>query len=292
MHNFQANYDKILQVLNSIEPRNSFLTQIRKPKLSDKELISMNLTSEYMGIDSESQLFRILPLSLYSKIERSVYNRRKRKLFYAQDQIRKKLVHQFHEFEDYFIVDSMPLEVCKLSRASRSKICRESIENSPNRGYCASQSMSYFGYKLHAVCSVNGVIGNFDLSKASVHDIHYLKDIKNQMKDCVLLADKGYLSSKYQLDLFTYSNIKIEVPMRKNQRNYKKQPYVFRKSRKRIETIFSQLCDQFMIRRNDAKSFDDFKTRILAKITAMTIIQFINKFHFERNINNLKINIT
>ena len=80
--------------------------------------------------------------------------------------------------------------------------------------------------------------------------------------------------------------------MRKNQRNYKKQPYVFRKSRKRIETIFSQLCDQFMIRRNYAKSFDGFKTRILAKITAMTIIQFINKFHFERNINNLKINIT
>ncbi len=76
--------------------------------------------------------------------------------------------------------------------------------------------MSYFGYKLHAVCSVNGVIGDFDLSKASVHDIHYLKDIKNQMKDCVLLADKGYLSSKYQFDLFTHSNIKIEVPMRKN----------------------------------------------------------------------------
>ena len=33
------------------------------------------------------------------------------------------------------------------------------------------------------------------------------------MKDCVFLADKGYL--KHQLDLFTYSNIKIEVPMRK-----------------------------------------------------------------------------
>lgn len=140
--------------------------------------------------------------------------------------------------------------------------------------------MSYFGYKLHAVCSVNGVIGNFDLSKASVHDMHYLKDIKNQMKDYVLLADKGCISSKYQLDLFTYSNIKIEVPMKKNQHNYKKQPYVFRKSRKRIETLFSQLCDQFMIRRNYAKSFDGFKTRILAKITAMTIIQFINKFHF------------
>jgi len=37
------------------------------------------------------------------------------------------------------------------------------------------------------------------------------------MKECVLLADKGYLSSKYQLALFTYSNIKIEVPIRNNQ---------------------------------------------------------------------------
>ena len=61
--------------------------------------------------------------------------------------------------------------------------------------------------------------------------------------------------------------------------------------RKRIETLFSQLCDQFMIRRNYAKSFQGFKTRILSKLTSLTIIQFINKFVFDRNINNLKINI-
>ena len=112
------------------------------------------------------------------------------------------------------------------------------------------------------------------------------------MKDCTLLADKGYLSNKYQLDLFESSNIKIEAPMRINQHNYKKQPYVFRKSRKRIETLFSQLCDQFMIRRNYAKSFHGFKTRMLTKITAMTIIQYLNKFEFNRNINNIKVNIT
>jgi len=81
--------------------------------------------------------------------------------------------------------------------------------------------------------------------------------------------------------------------MRINQENYKRQPYIFRKSRKRIETLFSQLCDQFMIRRNYyAKSFLGFKTRVISKITALTIIQYINKFSFDRNINNLKINIT
>jgi hypothetical protein len=76
--------------------------------------------------------------------------------------------------------------------------------------------------------------------------------------------------------------------MRSNQKQFKPQPYVFRKSRKRIETLFSQLCDQFMIRRNYAKSFEGFKTRILAKITALTLIQFINKFIFDRPINKIK----
>ncbi len=126
----------------------------------------------------------------------------------------------------------------------------------------------------------------FDISKASVHDIHYLKDIKNQFNDCVILGDKGYLSIDYQLDMFENKQIKLEIPMRRNQNNYHKQPYIFRKKRKRIETLFSQLCDQFKIRNNYAKSFSGFKTRILSKLTSLTIIQYINKFIFDRNINN------
>ena len=75
---------------------------------------------------------------------------------------------------------------------------------------------------------------------------------------------------------------------RMNQVNYKPQPYVLRKSRKRIETLFSQLCDQFIIRRNYAKTIEGFKTRILAKITALTLVQYINKFIFDRPINKIK----
>ncbi len=41
----------------------------------------MNLTAEYISIDSECQLFREILIDLKSKIERSVYNRKKRKLF-------------------------------------------------------------------------------------------------------------------------------------------------------------------------------------------------------------------
>lgn len=47
----------------------NFLNQIRKLRLSDMELIAIDLTSEYMGIDSEYQLFRILPDKLNLRIE-------------------------------------------------------------------------------------------------------------------------------------------------------------------------------------------------------------------------------
>ena len=107
--------------------------------------------------------------------------------------------------------------------------------------------MRYYGYKLHVVCSVAGVFENVDISKASVHDIHYLKDIKHQLKDYVLLVDKGYLSENYQIGLFQSANINLKTPMRINQKNYQKQFYIFRKSRKRIETLFSQFSDQFTI---------------------------------------------
>ncbi|MEN9918364.1 MAG: hypothetical protein RL662_800, partial [Bacteroidota bacterium] len=70
----------------------------------------------------------------------------------------------------------------------------------------------------------------------------------------------------YQRDLFSSNQIRLEVPMRRNQHDYKPQAYIFRKSRKRIETFFSQLCDQFMIRRNYAKSFDGFKTEYYLKL--------------------------
>jgi len=79
--------------------------------------------------------------------------------------------------------------------------------------------------------------------------------------------------------------------MRKNQKNHQDQPYIIKKSRKKIETLFSQLCNQFIIRRNYARSFLGLKTRIRSKITTLTIIQTINK-SANRNIDNLKINMT
>ncbi|MBF4211693.1 IS982 family transposase, partial [Pseudomonas donghuensis] len=51
-------------------------------------------------------------------------------------------------------------------------------------------------------------------------------------------------------------------------------PYA--KARKRSETKFSQLCDHFMLFRNYAKQTPGLFTRIIGKISAFTVLQYIN----------------
>lgn len=167
-------------------------------------------------------------------------------------------------------------------------ICQETDGAESNYGYCAVHKAYYFGYKIHAVCTPNGTVKTFDISSASTHDIQYLNDLKTQLHHCVLVDDKGYLSQQYQQDLFDTAAIRLETPMRRNQLDFATFSPVMRKARKRIETLFSQLCDQFMIRRNYAKSFQGLSTRILSKLTALTLIQWLN-LRNGNHLNNIKI---
>lgn len=291
MNNLIQNYEIILKELQKTCSHINSNHQIRKPKLSNIELVALNITAEYMSLDSELQLFRAIQgTKLQDKIERSVYNKRKRKLFPYIEKIHKNLSEKFSHFTDVFIVDSTPIEICKISRANRSEIC-STEEIKPSFGYCAAQKTRYFGYKLHAVCDKNGVFHSFDFSPANVHDVNYLKDIKEIFKNCLLIGDRGYISKELQIDLFNYSNINLSVPMRKNQYDFVEFSKKKAKIRKRIETAISQLNGQFKIHINFAKTFEGLATRIVSKITSFTMIQYLNFFVFKRSLNKLKVNL-
>jgi hypothetical protein len=127
------------------------------------------------------------------------------------------------------------------------------------------------------------------LTKTSIHDVHYLTQVKHSgLNNCTLLGDKGYLSRSPQLDPFSSCNVKLEIPMRSNQKDYTLYPTDFRKFRKRIETLFSQLCDKFMFKHNYTKTLFGLSVRILTKVTSVTLLQHINLKN-GNPINNFKI---
>lgn len=297
MHNIKTNFDKILRLVKDIlggeiNENGNYLRRGTRPRFSDIEVITLSLTAECLSIDSENYLFSKLNKEYIDEfkniISRRQYNDRRKLLFDKTERVRKLLSERLNRQADIFAIDSMPIEICKLSREKRNKMGKESIHHSPDKGYCASQKKYFYGYKLHSVCSAAGVIESLDLTKASVHDVHYLKDVKEMLSNCVITGDKGYIGKQNQIDLFETAGIRLEVPLRNNQKEQKPVIRILKKVRKRIETVFSQLCDQFMIQRNYAKSFTGFKSRILAKVTAMTLLQFLNKFIYNLSVGRIK----
>lgn len=80
--------------------------------------------------------------------------------------------------------------------------------------------------------------------------------------------------------------------MRKNQHNYVPFSKAKGKIRKCIETNFSPLHGQFLWVTNHAKSFLGLVTRLLSKITAFTMIQYLKFFILKKPISKIKTNLT
>ena len=261
MHQLALNYQK-----ECYDERNKWASQ---------------LAAETESIDSEKWLFDY-KLQEYKDcipnlISRRQFNDRRKKTAGLCEELRKRVAMEMDGGEEQFFVDSKPIEVCRVARGKRCKMGRTGdFSQAPDFGFCASQNTYYFGYKLHALCWLCGVIHSYDLSKASAADLHYMKDVKHAYHDCSIYGDKGYIGADVQLDLFETAHIRLECPYRLNQKDWKPTFIPFAKARKRIETIFSQLTDQFLAIRNYAKITNGLFARIIGKISALTILQYVN----------------
>ena len=285
MYNFVTKFGKILEICkqfagNRVNEKGNVARCGVVPTFSDLEVVALSLTSEAFGFDSENYLFNRLnkecPGVIPNLITRRQYNQRRKKTKSLGEEIRKAIARKIDSGESVFCIDSKPVKVCQNARGKRCSIGKADIEHAPAWGYCASQNMHYYGYKLHALCGITGVIHSYDMTAANVHDLYHLKDVKWEYHDCMILGDKGYLSAPIQQDLFQTANITLEVPYRLNQKNWRQPSWAYKRFRKRIETIFSQLNDHFMMIRNYAKQPEGLFTRMAAKVAAFTMMQYFN----------------
>lgn len=297
MHNIKTNFDRFCQIVkhtlsDKLNAEGNLQFYPRQPKMNDCSIIALAICAESISIDSENYLWSKIKKDHHKDfpdlIDRSNFNKRRRRLRLFIHQVSLHLSQQLNKEEDVYLVDSIPVPICRIAREQRCKFGKEKFETAPDKGYSAVSKSYYYGYKLHMVTSVSGVFHSIDLSKASVHDVYFLQNIKHSnLNDALLIADKGYISKEMKTDLFHACNIQLATPSRSNQKEQSTWCPVFRKSRKRIETLFSQLCDQMMLKRNYAKTVDGLITRLFTKISAITVLQFIN-YSNNKPLNHLK----
>lgn len=297
MHDLKTNFDKILPIVKEtlaeqLDQEGNLQFYPRAPQLSDVQVICLSLLQEALSIDSEHWFWSKLQADYGQAFPElphlSNYNRRRKRLAGPTQQLARLWGQALCPHEDTFMVDSIPVPVAHIAREHSTTVCRKRFHTAPDKGYSAVLGQYYIGYKLHVVLTLDGVYHSMELTKASVHDAKYLKEIKHSgLRNCLLLADKGYLSAQGQQELFYSKGIELQTPMRRNQAGYQPWPMVFKKARRRVETTFSQLCDQMMLKRNYGKSFVGLRTRLIAKVTAVTLLQYLNKQN-NRPINHIK----
>lgn len=286
MHDLRPMYEKILSIatemFDEVNELGNFHYSPRTPKMSDLQVMSLAIASESAGIDSENLLFSKLRTDYKATfpelIERSRFNRRRRNLQSEILELTKRVSMAIGVDSNIDLVDSVPCPVVKNSREGSYKICKEDLYTAPRKGWSAVDKRYYIGYKLHLLTNEYGVIQDMQVTPANVHDIKFLKDLEPEDYTLgkTILGDRGYISAQLQADLFMYYDINLKVPYRKNQRDRKPIELALGRKRRRIETQFSQLCDQFRLKHNYAKSFLGFLVRICSKLAAISVLQSIN----------------
>jgi len=269
-----------------------------KPSMNDLEIICLALAGECVNIESECLLWSKIKTD-YSKVfknlpHRTSFNRRRKNLREAicliTRQISTLLIDNVVESET-LIIDSIPIDICKLPREWNSnQHRRETDEVKAAKGYNSTLKTYYIGYKLHYITNQHGIFRDLMITAANVHDIEYLKLLSYEdihLANKTLLGDRAYLSNTIQLKLFEELNLDVSIPYRRNQKDFKKYSYENKIVRKRVETVFAQYVDEFDIKFTYSKSFNGFDIRINTKVCAKTIKQLYN-FINEKPINHTK----
>lgn len=279
-------------VYNEIIPSNiKNRRNISDSKLSDSEIISISIVSEAITIDSEKAWFFFVKKNfkdLFPNIgDRTRFNRTKRNLFMVIKEIQKYFSNlPMFLNDDIRIIDSMPIPVCKFARSYFNK----SFKDISSYGYCASKKETYFGLKLHALITTSRFITDFFLTSANVDDraaVHELIEEKQLIK---IIADKGYVDETLKEQLKKEKDILLISLKRKNSKNplEKQLRNTLSKTRRRVETSFSQLAEQFNINKVLAKSKWGLMLRITLKILAHNILFIINNILKNNKVAQIK----
>lgn len=248
-------------------------------KMSDSEIITLSICGELIGIDSENAWYSFVKRNyrhLFPRLCcRTRFNRTRRAFLQVTELLRQKLDQSFPiPASRYFVVDSFPLPVCKFGRA---RYCRSFRADGANYGRCPSKKETYFGFKVHALITLEGYITAFEVTPASVDDREELRDLAEKRFGLVILGDKGYTGEALFADMYRKGICLMSLKPSNYKNNWPTEirQLIFR-FRRRVETVFSQLSEQLNAEKVLAKSFRGLCTRLQNKILGHNLCMAFN----------------
>ena len=250
-----------------------------EPKLSDAEVMTMEVVGEFLGMDTDKGIHAYFYnhwKDLFPQIgDRSAFLRQSANLWAYKQQLHQMFVKQLVSVgHGIRIVDGFPMPVCNFKRAHFSKIFRPEADY----GYCAAKNQNYYGFKGHLLIDENGVIVDVVVSAANKDEREAVFDMRESIVQH-LLGDKGYIMNPLKKQELLQDGIVVHTPLRSNMMDTRnpQQVSMLNRVRRLIETVIGQLSERFHIEKIRARDLWHLTNRIARKILAHNVCQLITR---------------
>ena len=249
------------------------------PKLSDSEVLTMEIVGEFLGFDSDQQIwkyFRCHWKFWFPDLgSRSTFARQAANLWYVKQLLHQRLARELGAYTDTIhMIDGFPVPICQFSRAKRCKF----FPSVATYGHCASKDETYKGFHGHVIIDYSGTITNLIFTSANIDERVSMFDLTDDIHG-LLIGDKGYISQDLKLYLQDHLDIDLETPLRSNMKDDRDPNFVTQlmKTRRLVETVIGQLSDHFHIEKVWARDLWHLTSRVARKVLAHTVGVFLNR---------------
>lgn len=248
---------------------------------SDSELLTMALVGECRGWDMETEMLTYWREheELFPRLpSQSRFNRRRRNLMQAFNLIRQAVLSVLDlALDKQCVIDSLPVPVVKFHLVPSST--GDWATHGANFGKVSSKKQTIFGYKLHLLVTLKGLILDFVLAPANASDLSVGQELLASHSHLEVFGDKAFISAEVAQHLAQTQNIWLRTLPRANQKQQVSPEFrrLHNQVRQIVETVNGQLAEQFQIETTHAHSFWGLCTRLLTKLTAHTLSIYLNR---------------
>lgn len=247
------------------------------PELADSEVITIELVGEYLGLDRDSCLFwhfrqyHRADFPALARVHRTTFARQAANLWRVKQLLQRRLAERLTGPAADWLVDSMPLPVCRFGRGGFCK----GFRGQAAFGYDPVQRQTYYGFRLHLRTSRDGVILAYELAPANASDLAVLPELAPPA-GTTGIGDRNYWSPQVTAEL-AESGVRLLAPYHSRRRD--PDPARSRRlgrPRWRVETVNSQLAGRYSAKRIWARDLWHLCHRLIRKVLSHTVAVWVN----------------
>ena len=245
-----------------------------KPTLDDREVLTIEVVGEFLGMDTEKGIFSFFSghysewFPRLARVHRTTFTRQAANLWRVKRLMWEALLGRIEHDPGISLVDSFAVPVCSFAKAPRHR----SFAGVASRGYDAMSRSVFYGLEGHLRVCWPGVIAEATLAPAHQHDrwVAEYGLLSGVREGSMVVGDTNYWSPTLRETLSGYGISLIAPKKEPKKRDRHPWPRWLTNTRRRIETVISQLVERYHAKRVRARDLWHLTSRWWRKILSHT----------------------